>query len=277
MTRRIRERARKEDVDEISALYCDIDYGKEGHKKESYFKTYEDARKCIENYQYPPSIIIHTGHGFHLYWLLKDTIKVSPHIEGVLKHITESLHGDPSATKINQVLRMPLTHNTKDGTKPKYVEMEKYEPDLRYILQINCPSGYEQPNCADAVIPAQVKILTESDVVALRIPDETKKLIETGHIEGSRFTSRSEADQSVIYQLTKVGYKEDVVKGIFSNREFGISKKYFEEIRRNNGEHYLLLSISKAKSFWEERENKIGGFLCKKQSYANVAGRSMSL
>lgn len=67
----------KKDIVNIAGIYafwCEIDAGNIGHqKKELPFQTMQELEKAIyEKYQdinLMPSIILNSGHGYHLYWL----------------------------------------------------------------------------------------------------------------------------------------------------------------------------------------------------------------
>ena len=63
---------KKENVHFVTAFHSEIDYGKEGHKKECPYKTYEEALSGIKDFNLSPSVIVHSGGGFHCYWILSD-------------------------------------------------------------------------------------------------------------------------------------------------------------------------------------------------------------
>ncbi|HEC99063.1 MAG TPA: hypothetical protein ENN18_01580 [Proteobacteria bacterium] len=65
-----------------------------------------------------PSIIVSSGHGFHVYWLLtkfyRTDTRTSRHlIEGLLRGLAEKCSADASSTDISRLLRAPETLNLK--------------------------------------------------------------------------------------------------------------------------------------------------------------------
>jgi len=54
------------------ALFLDIDYGAEGHKRKSPFKTLDDALGYVLTMPLRPSVAWHTGHGLQCAFLLKE-------------------------------------------------------------------------------------------------------------------------------------------------------------------------------------------------------------
>lgn len=98
------------------------------------FKDYADgeaeARERIKQLPIPPSIIVRSGHGLHLYWLLreatdpKELSELSRGLAGVL--------GGDHAFDAARLLRLPGTLNRKDPEHPIPVEVEVFEPERAY-------------------------------------------------------------------------------------------------------------------------------------------------
>lgn len=109
-------KATKENIVDIPALWCDIDF-KETPQKE--------ADKQLADFPIPPTAIILSGGGYHLYWLLKEaaTKENIPAVEDMLKRICVYFHADSNATDASRVLRVPGSFN------------HKYRPIRRVALQ----------------------------------------------------------------------------------------------------------------------------------------------
>lgn len=58
-----------------------------------------------------PSMIVNSGHGFHVYWKLSEP--AGHEIEPVLKAVQVKLNADPQAVDVARVLRVPDTMNVK--------------------------------------------------------------------------------------------------------------------------------------------------------------------
>lgn len=93
---------KKENILGTGCLWADID------------KAYLDLPKNLPS----PSIIVSSGHGFHLYWLLtrfyRTDARTSRHlIEGLLRGLAEKCSADVGSTDISRLLRVPYTLNLK--------------------------------------------------------------------------------------------------------------------------------------------------------------------
>ncbi len=124
---RIGKAGKKENIKYLSAFHAEIDYGKEGHKKDSKHQTYDQCLKAIQEFQIEPTIIIHSGGGFHCYWVLSNPIKVEDYgvqvLESVNKALILNLGGDSGTQNIDRVLRVPGTFNLKNPDAPRLVQI----------------------------------------------------------------------------------------------------------------------------------------------------------
>ena len=106
---------------ELTALWIDIDK-----------KSLEEVNEMLEEFPYKPTAIVCSGNGYHLYWILKEPMKANELIEGHLKGIAKKLNGDPKATDLSRILRIPGTKNYKNGKTKDVVLLELNEH--RYSL-----------------------------------------------------------------------------------------------------------------------------------------------
>ena len=134
---RERMKAEKEHVHYIVALWADLDIGSEGHEdKKIYFEGPQQAAKAIRSFPRAPSIIVESGRGAHLYWLLNEVSEVTDpeKIEKLLKNISDHLQCDTDPS-LDTVLRLPETVNTKIPGKPVNCDVKFINPNFRYSLQ----------------------------------------------------------------------------------------------------------------------------------------------
>jgi hypothetical protein len=134
---RERMKAEKEHIHYIVALWADLDIGQEGHEeKQRFFEGPQEAAKAIRSFPRAPSIIVESGRGAHLYWLLKQVTEVSDpeRIENVLRNINQYLNCD-SDVSLETVLRLPETVNTKIPGKPVNCEVKFINTNFRYAIQ----------------------------------------------------------------------------------------------------------------------------------------------
>jgi hypothetical protein len=133
---RERMKAEKEHIHYLVALWADLDIGPEGHEeKNRFFEGPQQAAKAIRGFPRAPSIIVESGRGAHLYWLLKEITEVDDpeRIEKLLKNIGDHLNCDTDCS-LDTVLRLPETVNTKISGKPVNCEVKFINPNFRYDL-----------------------------------------------------------------------------------------------------------------------------------------------
>jgi hypothetical protein len=134
---RERMKAEKEHIHFLVALWADLDIGSEGHEeKKVYYEGPQHAAKAIRSFPRAPSIIVESGRGAHLYWLLKEVYEVQDpeRIEQALKNISDHLQCDTDAS-LDTVLRLPETSNTKIPGKPVICDVKFINPNFRYTLE----------------------------------------------------------------------------------------------------------------------------------------------
>ena len=260
---------KKENVHYLSAFHAEIDYGVIGHKKESPNTTYEEALNIIQSFNPEPTVIIHSGGGFHCYWVLCNPVKVSDSgvdvLESINKSLSQKLGGDPGTHDISRVLRIPGTFNFKIPDNPRPVTLisnshRKYDyKDFEQFISIKKPADKPMPANVVSDNPSQtiVPSISVIDIDTLPVSEKIKKLIKHGN-DGS-FPTRSEADMSVITVLVNKGFDESQIKQIFQSQAIG--QKYREH---PSPDEYLKHTIASAKekSNLTEEEMQDPLFIC---------------
>lgn len=106
-------RRNKENIIETIGLHADIDF-----KDVDLGYTREQIVRKLESLQYPPTAIVSSGNGLHCYWLFKEPMETQPNvdrIESALKQLADVVAGDLAVCEVSRVMRLPGTHNTKNG------------------------------------------------------------------------------------------------------------------------------------------------------------------
>lgn len=151
----------------------------------------DDLQKPL--YTLPPSIIVMSGHGYHLYWLLTEPLIDVAQIEYLNQLLAKDVPtADQACWNANRLLRVPGTHNTKNGEVTS-VSLVKFMPELRYT-------------------PADIKVLE-------KLPKATRHKIRTGDSRGYR--SRSERDWAVVTDLVAAGASDELIQRLFANHPIG--------------------------------------------------------
>ena len=245
----------KKNVHYLPSFHAEVDYGEVGHKKKPEYATYEEALETIQNYDMPPTVINHSGGGFHCYWVLNNYVSVEEYgveiLESINKGLSRDVKADPGTHDLGRVLRIPFTFNLKDPANPREVTIinmdgPKYDlKDFEKFLKPEKPAEIKKEIVPDTSAP----VTWDEDIKSLNISDKMKKLVKTGN-DGT-YASRSEAEMAVLLALLHKGYEKTQIQAIFS--KYPIGDKYREQKQPGK---YLDYNINKAKKYsnWTEEE-----------------------
>jgi hypothetical protein len=78
----------------------------------------EEIERILRNLDCPPTLMVHSGHGIHCYWVLDAAVKLPDGMdraEELLRRLADHLGGDKQVAHVAALLRLPGTHNTKRG------------------------------------------------------------------------------------------------------------------------------------------------------------------
>jgi len=250
------ERGLKTSITYITCIWADIDVGTEGHETPGIFNTKEDALNFINAIELKPSIIVDSGRGLHLYWLLKEPCSDLDIAEEILRGIILELQGDRGTWSRTKLLRLPGTLNCKVSGSPVECNVLA-KTNLRYELkdfERYRVRGLKEFESKDVIFNKDAPLYTIDDLFTNKIAPEILSLIKDRDTKGKYLKTngnidRSERDQAVILELLNTGHKPEAIRGIFSNREYPVSDKYYSMGRR--GDYYLALSIENAQRFLE--------------------------
>ena len=127
-------RAKIADIACINCLYAEID-GIESDEREA-----EWIHWLLNDCAVRPSLIIFSGGGLHVYWLLEDTfwLNSDENLERAIvaqKAIVARIGGDTSVHDLARVLRVAGTINHKPGRNSAVVTIRYWEPEETYFLE----------------------------------------------------------------------------------------------------------------------------------------------
>jgi hypothetical protein len=234
---------KKVDCLALPALYSDIDYGQDGHRKKNKWQTKGEALAALQAFPLRPSILIHSGGGFQPYWLLREPFGLEngnyARVETIMKGLSLALGGDVGTHDISRILRLPGTFNMKLADNPRPVEIIWCEPERYYSLADFAENEVLTKITENKVNSAAPPSLKSPNLEALSIPAWTKTLILTGAREG--YPSRSERDHAVIGELCRADCSLDAIEAIY--QAYPVGEKYQE--KGSQGRAYLQSSINK--------------------------------
>jgi len=246
--RKSNKSGKKVDCLALTALYADVDYGQDGHRKKSKWQTRGEALAAIHAFPLRPSILVHSGGGFQAYWLLNTPVSLEngnyDQVEAIMKGLNLALGGDVGTQDVSRILRLPGTYNMKLTGNPRPAEIEWCEPERLYVLadftgyeaHAGTRTGKEKERGEASKGPQP------PEINALSVPAWTKTLILSGATEG--YPSRSERDHAVIGELVRAGFTLEPIAAIFQAHPVG--EKYRE--KGSQGRVYLQVSINKIKT-----------------------------
>ena len=97
-----------------------------------------DVDRIDENvlaFEPKPSVVVHSGGGYHMYWLFKSPVPATPEavetVESVNSYIANALAGDPQSINVNRFLRLPGSVNWPTEKK----KAKGRVPVKTYVLQ----------------------------------------------------------------------------------------------------------------------------------------------
>jgi hypothetical protein len=121
----------------VTALWAGLDLGSEGYSgKNVFFSGPASAAKAVRSFPLPPSIIVESGWGMHLYWLLRDVVEISDRdrVEELLRKISDYFQCTNHAG-IDAMLRLPGTFNCKMVGKSVPCDIKYMNTDFSYGLE----------------------------------------------------------------------------------------------------------------------------------------------
>lgn len=143
-------RAKNENVIGIPGIWLDLDLKHKTHKQQNLPTTLDEIRVKLP---LDPTIIVHSGHGVHLYWLFRevwvfdsadDKKRATAILEGFQRYVRQRLGYKLDATHdLARVLRLPGTVNFKDDPAPVRIIAE--DGDLFNIDDLEQYCADEQP------------------------------------------------------------------------------------------------------------------------------------
>lgn len=248
-------KAKKTDIIAMRCVVADLD-PRTGYDQE---EERERIRRQIEDSPLKPSIIIDSGSGYQLFWLLKVKIPVQGNIEELERQnlrVRYFFDGD-KVQDINRVMRVPGTINHPTKTKKKkgrtkcqarliYFGNETYSFDDFDVFG-ELPS---EPK-AKTSGPVDFNDLPQVDIDALPISDDMKEVAKTGkHLsEPENYqdgTDRSAALFAVLVAMAAKSCDDDLMAAVCLTLDSPISDHVRDQPK---AEAYAKKQIAKARDY----------------------------
>ena len=207
----------REDVTWLPGLWVDVDFHEAGSHKKGGLPSRADVDSVLSRSERPPTAIVYSGGGYHLYWLFDEPLRVTQWaetqqlVEGWQRHFRAALGATMDSTHdLSRVMRVPGTPNTKyPGVKCEVITLD----GPRYPAEVFLPyRGTEPPRGLrpdGAAAPPGLDPNAEPDWEALDIlktndPDFDK--VWKG--KGKSGWSPSEYEMSIASRLVAAGWHD---------------------------------------------------------------------
>jgi hypothetical protein len=152
----------KATIAELNSLFADIDC-------KNVLATPKEIERALNGLTLLPSKVVKSGHGYHCYWIFKEAIPLlrsTPEeiretenniagFENLLWLLIDHLGADPHCCDASRLMRLPGSHNTKDGDSIEVKVITdrplRYEfDDLKEWLETAVPVIRRRPKDAKA-------------------------------------------------------------------------------------------------------------------------------
>tara|TARA_A100000172_G_scaffold77540_1_gene62069 strand:- start:1827 stop:3578 length:1752 start_codon:yes stop_codon:yes gene_type:complete len=241
----------------IPGVWLDLDLAGEGHEKLGLPRNQDDADKILAELPFPPSRIIATGGGAHIYWLFREPWVIESAEErdraaAVVKG-WQRLAIDAAANMgftldathdLSRVLRPVGTVNHKYGSEvllrndeAKYYNPSEFEDWADQVQPLLAPVHSNPEDLGD--LHENVQPPVEKLMAMLNL---APKFAATWRRERKEFPSQSEYDMSLASMTAKAGWTDhEIAALVVSHRKAGM-----EPLRLDRPAYFTKL-IGKAK------------------------------
>jgi hypothetical protein len=249
-------KAKKSDVSFMVALHVDADCPKTLQPGPEMEAAKVEIVAKAHAYHTPPSVLVDSGGGVPLYWMLAERIAVTPDnladLEGRNKKLADDLGGD-NCQNIDRIMRVPFTWNHPDATKRKRGRIpvrtsviEDLSATMKFdIEQFASAAKSKKANertADDAQAEAGANADAEGDhdnayvdIGSPPIPEEVslddikgklRRLIENGLKEGESYGdgSRSGFVYYVACELRRRGWQDGQIISVLINPDYPVSE-----------------------------------------------------
>lgn len=248
-------------IDTFSSIFCDMDL------KDKTYTTKEEFINVVHEFGLPPTKIVDSGNGVHVYWTILDLDALT--FLKLQRRLCRYFKTDEAVSKVCQLMRVPGTINTKNPDDLKICEVLA-ENNNQYTCEeidslLPILSQADESYCRNH-LASSYDIKLESDEESYKLPPSFGKLL------------RDNAEVKDIYTSTRVDRsKSDFRLGhlMFSS---SISKEDATQVLKNTAKA-LSRAPKYRQSYAENIVDQIWTFdvQCPDNSPSNKKGLSVSV
>jgi hypothetical protein len=190
----------------VSCIWATLDAGPGCYSGDNrHFDDEEQMKEAVDGFPLKPSIIVHSGRGKHLYWLLDEVKEITnpQAFETVLSYFNKHFKCE-GKVGLDSTLRLPDTKNPRYKGPSDHCYVESLNLDVRYggtdLRGLNLGEGRvtsKQDLNAETTKPVKQPLLHKAGTVSIgKLRDELPQ-------EGPQFRSQESSD-SVATQSAEV-------------------------------------------------------------------------
>jgi hypothetical protein len=226
-------KAKTADVIMLNAFHVDADVSKDIVNSTAFAAAKSELLRAIHGMNRPPTIIIDSGNGFGLFWMLRKPVKVTPanrdKFTGINIALRDSVPGAADACQnLDRVMRVPFTTNFPNATKIKRGRVEvatdlisdMRDPVLGEVLY-SVEDFEAAPVESPPTAPADDEAIDIPDTVSLdRLAPDFLDLIQKGPKKGSRKIgdgSKSAVLFSICRGLVAAGFSDGEIVAVLAD------------------------------------------------------------
>lgn len=218
-----------------------------------------------------PSMIVDSGNGYHLYFLLDKPYPVTD-VSDVCHRLEEYLGIADHCHNPDRIFRAPLTINWKDINKGKRTGFVKFT-ETRYKLEdfAFLPKQAKRPSeffRADISGMDQARIITIDELKQrvkrdLNLPEKVTLPIheyEEKYSQAQQKTcDRSRRDFHCVCQMIKEGFTPDEIRDVMYSFPEGVGEKFHERLEKygeDSANRYAAITIEKCMQAIEDEKRR---------------------
>ncbi|MEW6352352.1 MAG: hypothetical protein AB1646_25145 [Thermodesulfobacteriota bacterium] len=165
----------QESIRFVAALWAGLDLGADRYSgKDGHYQGPAQAAKAVRSFPLAPSIVVESGLGLHLYWLLDEVAEIATAngLPGLLQKIS-GYFLCKAPVRWDAALRLPGTFNPRKASQPVQCGVKFINPSLRYSLADFLRLETELP---EPVVPAADKMAGDQSSARVQEPPGPEKL-----------------------------------------------------------------------------------------------------
>lgn len=243
-----RPKADKKEVATLNALHVDADVEKTITDPAAFAAAKAELLRGIRGMNKPPTIIIDSGNGFGLFWLLDKPIKVTAQnleqLEAYNITLRDMVRAMPSGSadacqNLDRVMRVPFTINFPNATKIKRgrveVPTDLIEDARDFGGALHSIEDFEAAPIEAPPLAPDAEAIDIPDAVDLtRLDPDFRKLIEQGLDKDEKIGDGTRSDYVffVTSKLIEASFSEGEIVCVLINPDYKVSEHVLEQKQR---------------------------------------------